>query len=93
MDMRIGEILEAEKIEGSNKLLKLQVNIKEKQIQVVAGIGTKYSPEELINKKVVVLVNLPPAKLFGVKSEGMILASDSSTLLACEDGEIGESIR
>lgn len=93
MDMRIGEILEAEKIEGSNKLLKLQVNIKEKQIQVVAGIGTKYSPEELINKKVVVLVNLPPAKLFGVKSEGMILASDSSTLLACEDGAIGESIR
>ncbi|WP_318526292.1 hypothetical protein [Methanobrevibacter arboriphilus] len=39
------------KIKGSNKLLKLQVNIKEKQIQVVAGIGTKYSPEELINKK------------------------------------------
>ncbi|MEA4957658.1 MAG: methionine--tRNA ligase [Methanobrevibacter sp.] len=93
MDIRIGEILEAEKIEGSNKLLKLQVNIKEKQIQVVAGIGKKYSPEELINKKVVVLVNLPPAKLFGVKSEGMILATDSATLLACENGEIGENIR
>ncbi|MBZ9571498.1 methionine--tRNA ligase [Methanobrevibacter sp. TMH8] len=93
MDIRIGQILEAEKIEGSNKLLKLKVDVKEKEIQVVAGIGTRYSPEELIERKVVVLVNLPPAKLFGVKSEGMILATDSAALLTPDESEVGERIR
>ena len=93
MDIRIGEVLEAEKIKGSDKLLKLKVDIKEKKLQIVAGIGTRYSPEELINKKVVVLTNLPPAKLFGVKSEGMILASDSAALLTPDECEIGEKIK
>lgn len=93
MDIRIGEILEAEKIEGSKKLLKLKVDVKEKQLQIVAGIGTRYSPEELLKKKVVILVNLPPAKLFGVRSEGMILASDSAALLSPDECEIGEGIR
>ncbi|MCL2688192.1 MAG: methionine--tRNA ligase [Methanobrevibacter sp.] len=93
MDIKIGEILEAEKIEGSDKLLKLKVNIKEKELQIVAGIATRYSPEELLNRKVVVLANLPPAKLFGVKSEGMLLATDSSALLTPDECEIGEKIR
>lgn len=93
MDIRIGKILEAEKIEGSNKLLKLKVDVKAKELQVVAGIGTRYSPEELVDRKVVVLVNLPPAKLFGVKSEGMILATDSAALLTPDESEIGERIR
>ena len=93
MDIRIGEILEAEKIEGSDKLLKLKVNIKDKELQIVAGIGNRYSSEEIINRKVVVLANLPPAKLFGVKSEGMILASDSAALLSPDECEIGERIR
>jgi methionyl-tRNA synthetase len=93
MDIRIGEILEAEKIEGSDKLLKLKVDIKKKELQIVAGIGKRYSSEELINRKVVVLANLPPAKLFGVKSEGMILASDSAALLTPDECEIGEKIR
>jgi len=93
MDIRIGKILEAQKIEGSDKLLKLKVDVKEKELQVVAGIGKRYSSEELMNKKVVVLVNLPPAKLFGVKSEGMILATDSTALLSPDKCEIGEKIR
>ena len=93
IDIRIGKILEAEKIEGSDKLLKLQVDIKEKQLQIVAGIATRYSPDELLNRKVVVLANLAPAKLFGVKSEGMLLATDSTALLSSDESEIGEKIR
>ena len=94
MDIRIGNILKAEQIEGSKKLLKLKVDVKEKEIQVVAGVAEKYSPEELIDKKIAVLVNLKPAKLFGVKSEGMILAtSDSVALLSPDECEIGERIR
>jgi len=93
MDIRIGKILEAEKIEGSSKLLKLLVDIKNNELQIVAGIGTRYTPEELIDRKVVVLTNLPPAKLFGVKSEGMILATDSAALLSPDESEIGERIR
>ncbi|MCL2115897.1 MAG: methionine--tRNA ligase [Methanobrevibacter sp.] len=94
MDIRIGNILEAEAIDGSKKLLKLKIDVKEKEIQVVAGVAEKYSPEDLINKKVAVLVNLKPAKLFGVKSEGMILAtSDSVALLSPDECEIGERIR
>ncbi|MDR3223775.1 MAG: methionine--tRNA ligase [Methanobrevibacter sp.] len=93
LDLRIGIVLEAEKIEGSDKLLKLKVDIKEKELQVVAGLGLKYSPEQLINKKVTVLVNLKPAKLFGVKSEGMILATaDSSEIITLNEAEIGEKI-
>jgi methionyl-tRNA synthetase len=70
------------------------VDLKEKKIQVVAGLARKYSPDEIINQKVVVLVNLKPAKLFGIKSEGMILAtSESMTLLKAEGAEIGERIK
>jgi len=94
MDIRIGNIVSSEAIEGSKKLLKLKIDIKKKEIQVVAGLAEKYSPEELINKKVAVLVNLKPAKLFGVKSEGMVLAtSDSVALLSPDECEIGERIR
>lgn len=94
VDIRIGEILEAEKIEKSDKLLKLQVNIREKTIQVVAGIAKNYSVDELINKKVAVVVNLQPTKLFGTKSEGMLLATgESVALLTPDECEVGEQIQ
>ncbi|KZX15125.1 methionine--tRNA ligase [Methanobrevibacter filiformis] len=95
LDMRIGEIISAERIEKSNKLLKLKVNIKEKELQIVAGVAEKYSVDQLIGKKITVLVNLEPAKLFGVKSEGMLLAtSDSVSILSpIGDAEIGERIQ
>ncbi|MDR0912477.1 MAG: methionine--tRNA ligase [Methanobrevibacter sp.] len=94
LDLRIGQVIEAERIEGSDKLLKLQVDIKEKQLQVVAGLAKKYSPEELIDKKVTILVNLKPAKLFGVKSEGMLLAtSKHAGLLTPDEGDVGEKIQ
>uniref|UniRef100_A0A7V5XHA5 Methionine--tRNA ligase n=1 Tax=Thermodesulfobacterium geofontis TaxID=1295609 RepID=A0A7V5XHA5_9BACT len=73
LDLRVGKIVSAEKILGTDKLLKLEVLCPEKR-QIVAGIAEYYTPEELIEKKVIVLVNLKPAKIKNVLSEGMILA-------------------
>jgi methionyl-tRNA synthetase len=94
MDLRVGKIIGAENVKKSKNLLKLMVDIGEKEIQVVAGVAQKYSPEEILNKTVIVLVNLPPAKLFGIKSEGMLLATDDNmSLLTVEGAEIGENIK
>jgi len=73
LDLRVGKIVSAEKILGTDKLLKLEILCPEKR-QIVAGIAEYYTPEELIEKKVIVLVNLKPAKIKNVLSEGMILA-------------------
>jgi methionyl-tRNA synthetase len=72
--LKIGNVLKAERVEGSNKLIKLQVDTGEKR-QIVAGIGKSYTPEHLEGKKIVVVTNLKPAKLMGVESQGMILAA------------------
>jgi methionyl-tRNA synthetase len=75
VQMRVGQILEAEKVEGSRKLLKLKVDIGSEIRQVVAGISEAYSPEELLNRQVVLVANLKPARLMGVESNGMIVAA------------------
>ncbi len=94
MDLRVGKVIGAENVKKSDNLLKLMVDIGQKQIQVVAGVAKKYSPEEVLNRNVIVLVNLPPAKLFGIKSEGMLLATDNNmSLLTVEDADIGEKIK
>ena len=94
--IKIGQVKEAEKIEKSDKLLKLQVDIgEEKPRQIVAGLAKFYSPEELIDRKVCVVANLQPAKLFGTLSEGMILATGESGALLTPDvkAQIGERIQ
>lgn len=83
LDIRIGKIVTAENIKGSDKLVKLEVDIGEKR-QVVAGIAQSHSPEELIGKQVVLLANMKPAKLFGVESRGMILAADGDGAVLLE---------
>lgn len=88
----VGQIKEAERIEGSKNLLKLQVDLGDEIRQVVAGLAKRYDPEELIDKKVIVVANLEPAKLFGVESNGMLLATDSMELLTTE-GNVGEHIK
>jgi len=73
-DLRTAEIVSAEKIKKSKKLLKLQVDLGFEKRQVVAGIAEHYQPEELPGKKIILVANLKPAKLMGVESQGMILA-------------------
>jgi len=77
LDLRIGRIKDAARIEGSKKLIKLEVDIGDehgRNRQLVAGIADEYKPKELIGKLVPVLVNLEPKKLMGVESQGMLLA-------------------
>jgi methionyl-tRNA synthetase len=74
-ELRIGEVISAEKVKGSDRLLKLTVKVGSKEKQLVAGIGGQYSPVELLGKRIVVLDNLKPAMIRGVKSEGMLLAA------------------
>ncbi len=75
VQLKVGRVLEAEPVEGSDKLLKLQVIIGQEKRQIVAGIRANYTPEDLIGRQVVVVVNLKPAKLRGVESQGMLLAA------------------
>jgi tRNA-binding EMAP/Myf-like protein len=74
LEIRIGTILEAEKIEGADKLLKLKVDLGEEQRTLVAGIAESYKPASLIGKQIPILTNLEPRTLRGVESQGMILA-------------------
>jgi methionyl-tRNA synthetase len=77
MDIRIGKVLKAERVEKSKKLLKLQVDTGIDTRTVMSGIAEHFSPEEMIGKQVTILVNLAPRKIMGVESQGMILmASD-----------------
>jgi methionyl-tRNA synthetase len=76
LDLRIGEVIEAEKVPKSDKLLKLQVKIGSEMRQVVSGIAKYYTPEQIKGKKVPIILNLEPAKIRGIMSEGMILCAD-----------------
>ena len=75
VELRVAEILECEPVPKAKKLLKLQVDLGYERRQVVSGIAKYYTPDELVGKKVVLVTNLKPAKLCGVDSYGMILAS------------------
>lgn len=89
-DLRVAKVLVAEKVEGADKLLKLQIELGEEKRQLVAGIAEFYSPEALIGKSVVVVANLKPAKIRGVESQGMLLAAKVGKTLrvVSPDGEI-----
>ena len=75
MEIRIGTILEAEKIEEADKLLKLKVDFGSEQRIIVAGIAESYKPATLIGKQLPVLTNLEPRVIRGIESQGMILAA------------------
>jgi methionyl-tRNA synthetase len=76
MDIRIGEIVAAEKMEKSKKLLKLQVNDGFVMRTILSGIAEHFAPEDLIGKQVTFLANLAPRKMMGIESEGMILMAE-----------------
>ncbi|MEJ5263635.1 MAG: methionine--tRNA ligase subunit beta, partial [Ignavibacterium sp.] len=82
VQLRVAEVIEAEKVKKSEKLLRLKVKLENEERQVIAGIAKCYNPEDLVGKKVVIVANLQPAKLMGLESKGMILAVES------EDGSL-----
>uniref|UniRef100_A0A7J2TLB2 Methionine--tRNA ligase n=1 Tax=Archaeoglobus fulgidus TaxID=2234 RepID=A0A7J2TLB2_ARCFL len=97
LDIRIGKIVDAKRIEKSKKLLKLLIDIGDEKRQVVAGIAENHEPEDLIGKQVVLLANLKPVKIMGVESRGMILAADvdgKAVLIVPErDVAVGSRVR
>jgi methionyl-tRNA synthetase len=76
MDLRVGHIQKSEKVEGTQKLVKLEVDIGSEKRQMVAGVAEVYPPETLIGKRIIVITNLKPVKIRGVESQGMLLAAD-----------------
>jgi methionyl-tRNA synthetase len=82
VDLQTATILAAEKVEKSDKLIKLKVQVGSQTRQIVAGIAKFYTPESLIGRQIVVVANLKPAKLMGQTSEGMLLAAKDGDTLA-----------
>lgn len=78
LDLRVGEIVSASPIPGSNRLLRVEVDLESERRILVAGLAEHYAPESLVGLKVVVLANIAPAVIRGVESQGMLLGA------ACE---------
>jgi methionyl-tRNA synthetase len=78
IDLRVAQVLAAEKVEGSDKLLKLKIKVMGEERQIVAGIALHYQPDQLVGTEIVVVANLKPAKLRGLLSQGMLLAASNS---------------
>jgi methionyl-tRNA synthetase len=81
VELKSAKVTAAERVEGADKLLKLQIEVGAEKRQLVAGIAQHYTPEELIGKTIIIVANLQPAKIRGVESQGMLLAvNDGDTL-------------
>ena len=89
MDLRVGEIKSAEKVEKSNKLLKFSVDMGLEQRTILSGVAKHFAPEEMIGKKVVVMANLAPRAIMGIESQGMLLFAENSDgkLVAVNPGQ------
>ncbi len=95
VQLRVGQIVEAEKVEKADKLLKLSVKIGDETRTIVSGIAKYYTPEEMIGKRVVVVYNLKPAKLRGIESQGMLLCAcdvledgSENVVLVCPEKDV-----
>ena len=75
VELRVGQVKVAEKVQGADRLLRLEVDIGSEVRQVVAGIALAYEPAQLVGRKVVLVANLAPRKLRGLESNGMIVAA------------------
>lgn len=78
LDLKVGRILSAEKVEKADKLLKLQVDLGHEKRTIVSGIAQHFVPGELIGRQVVIVANLAPRKLKGIESNGMILSAEDA---------------
>jgi methionyl-tRNA synthetase len=77
VELRVAKAIEAERVEGSEKLLKLKIDLGSETRQIIAGVGDKYEPESLIGKNIIIVVNLEPKNLMGLESQGMLLAASN----------------
>ena len=96
VELRTAQIIECEPVPKAKKLLKLKVDLGYETRQVVSGIAKFYKPEDLIGKKIILVANLAPAKLCGVESEGMLLASGEETVRVIfldPETPLGERVR
>ncbi len=97
LDIRIGTVTSAEKVQGTDKLIRLEIDLGEGTRQVVAGMALTYTPQDFIGKQVPILVNLEPRKLKGIESQGMILAADvgGKPIMLIPDREVppGSAVR
>ena len=96
IEMKIGKIKAAKAVEGTSKLVELDIDIGEETRKLVAGVAGAYTIDDLIDKLVVVLVNLEPKKLRGIVSQGMVLAADAEKpILLVPDREVpaGTAVR
>ncbi|MDP3947390.1 MAG: methionine--tRNA ligase subunit beta [bacterium] len=98
IELKIGKILAAERVEGSEKLMKLRVSLGVDERQIVAGIGKAYEPESLVDKEIIVVVNLEPRMVMGLESQGMLLAAsgeDGVPVLLVPEREVmpGSAVR
>jgi len=75
IDLRVGQVITAERVKGADKLLKLMVDLGTETRQILAGVARFYSPEALVGRKIIVVANLEPRKLRGLESNGMLLAA------------------
>ncbi|GAB4296478.1 MAG: methionine--tRNA ligase [Ignavibacteriaceae bacterium] len=98
IQLKVAEIIDAEKVSKSEKLMKLKVKLGTEEKQIIAGIAKYYQPEMLIGKKIVMVANLKPAKLMGLESQGMLLAAENSNgllnvIFADENSESGTRVK
>jgi methionine--tRNA ligase beta chain len=83
LDIRIGKVLSVEAVVGSEKLIKMEVDLGTEKRQILAGILQYYKPEDLVGKSFVFLTNLEPKKMMGLESQGMILCADKEDEPIC----------
>lgn len=96
VELKTAKILKAEKVDGADKLLKLQIKVGDEQRQIVSGIAQFYPPEELVEKMIVVVTNLKPATIFGIESKGMLLAAKNGktlTLMTIDSEKVSSGMR
>ncbi len=85
VELRVGKVVEAERVEGSRRLLRLLVDLGGERRQIVAGIAEKYAPQQLVGRYIVVVANLRPRRIMGLESQGMLLATCDDPILVVPD--------
>jgi len=98
IDLRVARVEKAERVEGSEKLVRLEISLGDETRQIVAGIGKRYEPDNLSGKNIIIVANLEPKTLMGLESQGMLLAAsnkegESILLTTMEEVAVGSEIK